>query len=112
MAIAVVHRTLVSLVGRGGDVNRDLKPAGQYTNSRHVVGMLVGDDNGVERSGVFVGLAHAAEELAATKASIDEDSGFAAGDNRTVSLGARRQDREPHHEVSITREPVHLEGPS
>ena len=70
----------------------------------------MGDDDCVEGGWIFAGLAHAAEEFAAAKAGIDQDSRIAAGDNRAVALGSRRQYREPHHEVRITREPVHLRG--
>ena len=71
--------------------------------------VLVGDDDGVKRRGIFVDKPHAPEEFAATEAGVDENPGVAAGDNRAVAFGSRSQHREPHHEVSITREPVHYE---
>ena len=96
-------------MGALGEVDRNAEFARSDGKAGDVVGVLVGDDDGVERGGIFVGEAHAAEEFAATEAGVDENAGVSAGDNRAVALGPRSQHREAHHEVSITREPVHYE---
>ncbi len=92
-----------------GEVNRNAEFACGDSKAGHVVRVLVGDDDGVEGRGIFVDEAHAAEEFAAAEASVDENPGIAAGDDGAIALGTRRQHRESHHEVSITREPVHYE---
>ena len=96
-------------VGAFGEVDRNAQFAGGDGEAGDVVGMLVGDDDGVEGGWVFAGFAHTAEEFAAAKAGVDEDSRIAAGDNGAVALGARRQYCEPHHELRIPRWAVQYE---
>jgi len=62
--------------------------AGGDSQAVDVVGVLVGDDDGVEGFRVFAGQFHAAEELAAAQAGIDQDARAATGDNGRVAFGA------------------------
>src|SRR5450631_701148 len=88
-------------------VDRDTELASSDNQSVDVVGMFVGDDNGVKGLRLFTGQLHAAEELATAEAAIDQDAGAATGDNCTVAFGARGQHREAHHVLSIPRMVVH-----
>ena len=71
-----------------------------------VVLVLVGDQNRVQRGGVFPGQLHAAEKLAATESGIHQDAGTAARHNCAVALGSRRQHSKTNHSVRIPRVPV------
>ncbi len=82
-------------------VHRDAQLTRCNGQAVHVVLVLVGNDDGVERRGLFPGQLHAPKELAATEAGIDEDAGAATGEYRTVAPRPRRQHRETHHGLSI-----------
>src|ERR1700676_3795918 len=58
--------------------------------------MLVGDEDGVEGGGVFVGDGHALEEFAAGEAGVDEEAGVSGGDDRRVALGAGGENGHAH----------------
>jgi len=75
-----------------------------------MIGMLVGDDDGVERGWIFIGKTHTPEELAAAQAGVDQDPGLATGDDGAIAFGSRRQNCESDHEVRIPRKPVQYEA--
>ncbi len=76
-------------VGGFGEEDGDVEAAGEDGEAGDVVDVLVGDEDGVEGRGVFSGDGHAAEELAAGEAGVDEDSGAGGGDDGAVAFGAR-----------------------
>jgi len=90
-------------VGAFCEVDRDAQFAGGDGQAGDVVRMLVGDDDGVEGFRVFSDQLHAAEELAAAEAGVDQDAGAAAGDNGRVAFGAGGENGEAHHPLSIAR---------
>ena len=59
-----------------GEVDGDAELARGDGEAVDVVGVLVGDDDGVEGVGLFAGLVHAAEELAAAEAGVDAGCGY------------------------------------
>ena len=69
-------------VGRFGEVDGNLQAARQNGEAGDVVLMLVGDQDGVERAGVFAGKSHSLEQFAAREARIDEQTGFGGSDDR------------------------------
>lgn len=69
-----------------GEVDGNAEFAGGDGEAADVILVLVGNDDGIERGGIFTGEFHAAEEFSATEASVDEDAGVAARDNCAVAL--------------------------
>ncbi len=84
------------------EINRDAEFTGGDGEAVDVVLMLVGDEDGIERGGIFADLLHAAEEFAAAQACIHEDARLAAGrreagNDGAVSLGTGGEDGETDH---------------
>jgi hypothetical protein len=52
----------------------NLEAAGEYGESCDVVEVFVGDEDRVERLGIFTGLRHATHQLFAGQSSVDEDT--------------------------------------
>jgi len=83
-------------VGGLGEVDGDTQAAGEGGEAGDVVVMLVGDEDGVQGGGVFVGDGHALEEFTAGEAGVDEQAGVGGGDDRGVALGAGGEDGHAH----------------
>ena len=83
-------------VGGLGEVDGDAQAAGEGGEAGDVVLMLVGDEDGVEGGGIFVGELHALEQLAAGEAGVDEQAGVGGGDDRGVALGAGGENGHAH----------------
>ena len=83
-------------VGGFGEVDGDAQAAGEDGEAGDVVLVLVGDEDGVERGGIFVGEGHALEQFAAGEAGVDEQAGVGGGDDRGVALGAGGENGHAH----------------
>ena len=89
------------------EVDGDAEFAGGNGEAVDVVLVLVGDEDCVEGAGVFASKFHAAEELAAAQAGIDQNARGSlgavrtAGDDAAVSLGTGGEYGETHHSMSI-----------
>ena len=93
-------------MGGLGEEDGDAEAAGEDREAGDVVLVLVGDKDGVKfRSGIFAGKRHAAQQLAAGEAGVDQHAGALAGDDGRVSLGAGGQDGHAHL-VNIPEMPV------
>ena len=75
--------------GEAGQVDGDAEEASESDEAADVVGVFVGDEDGVERGGVFADGGEAVEDFAAAKAGVDEQAGAAGGEEgRVAGTGA------------------------
>ncbi len=75
--------------GEAGEVDGDAKEAGEGDEAADVVGVFVGDEEGVEGRGVFADGGEAVEDFAAAQAGVDEQAGAAGGEKgRVAGTGA------------------------
>ncbi len=89
-----------------GKVNRNAQLARRHRQAAHVVGVLMRNQNRVQRLRLLARQLHAPEQLAAAQPRIHQNPRTAARDDRRVPLGPRSQHREPDHPLSIARLPV------
>jgi len=78
----------VPIDGLGGevrDVNGDVQLAGDANEPGDVIGMLMRDEDGLERFRVFFDIGEAAEGLAAAEPGINEDTGLAGRDEGGIA---------------------------
>ena len=97
-------------VGAFSEVYGDAELAGGDGQAADVVRVLMSDDDGVQRFWVFSGQLHAAEELTAAEAGVDQDAGAAPGNDGRVAFGAGGENGEADHNLSIARSPVDCAG--
>ena len=71
--------------GEAGQVDGDAKEAGEGDEAADVVGVFVGDEDGVEGGGVFADGGEAVEDFAAAQAGVDEQAGAAGGEKGRVA---------------------------
>ena len=88
-------------VGGLGQVDRDIEAAGEDGESGDVVDVLVGDEDGVEGCRVFSGQGHAAQQLAAGEAGVDQNAGAGGRDDGAVAFGAGGEHCHAHHWSTI-----------
>ena len=69
-----------------GKVHRNAQLARRHGHAVHVVRVLMGNDDGVQRLRLFAGQLHAPEELPAAQPAIHQDARPAPGDNRALPL--------------------------
>ncbi len=62
-----------------------------------MVGVLVGNENGVDGPRVFAAQAHPPQKLAAGEACVHQQAGTGTGDQGAVTFAPARQHRDRHH---------------
>ena len=91
-----------------GKVHRNPQLPRRHRQPVHVVRMLVGNDDRIQRLRLLAGQPHAPEQLPAAQPGIQKNPRPPAGDNRAVALGARSQHCEAHHSLRIQPRAVHI----
>lgn len=71
--------------GEAGQVDGDAEEAGEGDEAADVVGVFVGDEDGVEGGGVFADGGEAVEDFAAAEARVNEQAGAAGGEKGRVA---------------------------
>ena len=75
LAGAVAGTPSILLVRCAGDVDRDLQPARQHAQAGHMVGVFVGDQDGIQLARILAAEHHATHQFAAGKAGVDQQAG-------------------------------------
>ena len=90
---AIARVAAIRVMRSCGHVHGNLQLLGEHVQTAYVVGMFVGDQDGVDQPGILAASRQAPQQLAARQSCIHQQAAPAAGNQRAIASAAARQDR-------------------